>query len=84
MVDRELGNMVKFIKPPGGMAIWATVNQKPPLAELSSKLANEGIYMNDGSRYDCTEIAPNSLTIGFASMNEKEMSTFIQALKSLK
>jgi len=80
----ELGDMIEFKKPLGGMAIWTTFNQKYPLAELSRKLAIQGIYMNDGSRYDTGKIAPNSLRIGFASMNEKEMKHFVQALRELK
>ncbi|EDM37988.1 transcriptional regulator, GntR family protein [Pedobacter sp. BAL39] len=84
LMDTELGDMVKFIKPIGGMAIWTSFNDRYQLRELSRKLGIQGIYMNDGSRYDTTGIAPNSLRIGFASMNEKEMKTFIKELKSLK
>jgi len=84
LLHRELGDMVHFNKPLGGMAIWTTFDQRYPLVELSRKLAIQGIYMNDGSRYDTGGIAPNSLRIGFASMNEKEMKHFVEALSQLK
>lgn len=66
------------------MAIWITFNQKYPLIALSRKLAVQGIYMNDGTWYNTNGIAPNSLRIGFASMNEIEMKTFVEALSKLK
>ncbi len=83
MLVRELGDMVRFNKPLGGMAIWITFDQRYPLPELSKKLAIQGIYMNDGIQYDTGEIAPNSLRIGFASMNEKEMKILVEALGKL-
>ena len=84
MLSRELGDMIRFNKPLGGMAIWATFDQKYPLTELSGKLAMQGIYMNDGSRYDNGKITTNSLRVGFASMNEKEMIYLVEALGKLK
>lgn len=84
LMDEELGDMVKFKKPLGGMAIWATFQEKYKLAELSGKLAVRGIYLNDGKRYDNDTTSLNSLRIGFASMNEREMRNFINELWSLK
>lgn len=80
----ELGDMVRFNKPSGGMAVWVTFDSRYPLPELSEKLALQGIYMNDGSRYETNGLAPNSLRIGFASMNEKEMKMLVEALKKLR
>jgi GntR family transcriptional regulator/MocR family aminotransferase len=84
LLRNELGDMVAFLKPLGGMAIWITFNQRYSLPELSRSLAIEGIYMNDGSRYNTDNLTPNSLRLGFASMNEKEMRTLVEALRKLK
>jgi GntR family transcriptional regulator/MocR family aminotransferase len=84
LLVQELGDMVQFTKPLGGMAIWTTFNDNYRLSELSSKLGVRGIYLNDGSRYNSPSIALNSLRIGFASMNEKETTLFIKELSSLK
>ncbi|WP_234997828.1 PLP-dependent aminotransferase family protein [Mucilaginibacter sp. OK098] len=83
-MSNQLNDMVTFTKPHGGMAIWTSFNRKYSLVELSSQLAKQGIYMNDGSRYAVGDTAGNSLRIGFASMNEKEMKAFVQALYNLK
>jgi len=84
LLQEELGEMVKFVKPLGGMAIWTTFNQKYPLPQLSKKIALQGISMNDGGRYNTGAIATNSVRIGFASMNEKEMKTFVAVLSKSK
>lgn len=84
LMVKEIGEMVKFNKPLGGMAIWTTFNDPYKLSELSRKLDVQGIYLNDGSRYNTAGIVLNSLRIGFASMNEKEMRTFIKEVNSLK
>lgn len=76
--------MVSFNKPLGDMAIWITFKQKYSLTDLSKKLASHSIYMNDGSRYNREGNAPNSLMIGFASMNEKEMKYFIDVLSKFR
>ena len=65
--------MLDFKKPLGGMAVWVTFRQPYSLEKLSGSLSRQGIYMNDGSRYNIDGLAPNSLRIGFASMNEVEM-----------
>ena len=84
LMTREIGEMVKFNKPLGGMAVWTTFNAPYQLSELSRKLGVRGIYLNDGSRYDSPDATLNSLRIGFASMNEKEMRIFIAEISRLK
>jgi len=84
LLTKELGEMVKFTKPLGGMAIWITFDNHYELSELSRKLRVNGIYLNDGSRYDPPGKKLNSLRIGFASINEKEIRTLIEALRRLK
>lgn len=84
LLIRELGDMVTFNKPLGGMAVWTRFDDRYQLSELSRKMDFRGIYLNDGSRYDSPGVKLNSLRLGFASMNEKEMRTFINELGSLK
>jgi GntR family transcriptional regulator/MocR family aminotransferase len=83
LLKTELCDMLDFKKPLGGMAVWVTFRQPYSLEKLSGSLSRQGIYMNDGSRYNIDGLAPNSLRIGFASMNEVEMRYFIKVLKQL-
>jgi DNA-binding transcriptional MocR family regulator len=41
-------------------------------------------YLNDSRLYATSGMPNNSLRIGFASMNEKEIGSFVKELKSLK
>jgi GntR family transcriptional regulator/MocR family aminotransferase len=83
LLQTELSGMLDFKKPLGGMAVWVTFKQPYLLEKLSARLSRQGIYMNDGSRYNMDGLAPNSLRIGFASLNEVEMRYFIKVLKQL-
>jgi GntR family transcriptional regulator/MocR family aminotransferase len=83
LLEAELHEIVEFMKPLGGMAVWVTFKPAYSLGRLSSSLSHQGIYMNDGSRYNIDGMAPSSLRIGFASMNEVEMRYFIKVLKQL-
>lgn len=84
LLDQELGEMVKFKRPLGGMAVWTTFDQKYQLPELSKKIGAQGIYINDGSLYLSGNMPLNSLRIGFAAMTESEMKNLVHNLKLLK
>jgi GntR family transcriptional regulator/MocR family aminotransferase len=84
LLSTELSDMIRFSKPLGGMAIWATFNHRYKLSEVSRRLSVHGIYLNDGSLYATSGMPNNSLRIGFASMNEKEIASLVKELKSLR
>jgi GntR family transcriptional regulator/MocR family aminotransferase len=76
--------MITFAKPQGGMAVWVKFNKEYNLAEIAGKMAQEGIYINDGSIYNCGNINHNALRMGFASTNMAEMEELIKTLKQFK
>ena len=73
----ELGNIVDFKVPDGGMAIWAKFDKQFPLSELSKKVAPKGLFLSDGSAYGDL----NACRMGFASMNMKEIEEAVGVLK---
>ncbi len=83
LMEKELGNMVSFKKPDGGMAIWAIFNKKFPLPAIAQRASLQGLYMNDGSFYNSGAVNYNALRIGFASLNEKEMEEAVGILKKV-
>mgnify|MGYP001460831577 CR=1 FL=1 len=78
MLKTELGQVVDFSKPTGGMAVWAQFDKSAPLPEISRKARENGLWMPDGSSY-----APhlNATRLGFASVSEDEM---VQGMRILK
>ncbi|MEA5402480.1 PLP-dependent aminotransferase family protein [Arcicella sp. DC2W] len=78
LLKKELGDVIDFKVPDGGMAIWAKFDKSMSLIELAPKLAKNGLYLSDGAAYP-TE---NACRIGFASMNFKETEDAVKILKN--
>jgi GntR family transcriptional regulator / MocR family aminotransferase len=79
LLKNELGNIINFKIPDGGMAIWTKFDKQFPLTELSKKVAKKGLYLSDGSAYGDL----NACRMGFASMNLKEIEEAVGVLKSV-
>lgn len=83
LLSSSIGDISKFDKPAGGMAVWTMLEPDYSIAGLAERLTKKGIYMNEGSLYPYKpEI--NGIRLGFASLNEKEMRNFTRALKESK
>ena len=66
----ELGDIVNFNIPDGGMAIWATFTNGIVIRELVDKAEKNNLYLNIDP-----ERTPHSCRFGFASMSESELTT---------
>jgi len=78
LLKNELGNIIDFKIPDGGMAIWAKFDKSISLMELSEKVGKKGLYLSNGSAYE----GLNTCRMGFASMNLKEMEEAVGILKA--
>jgi GntR family transcriptional regulator / MocR family aminotransferase len=78
LLKNELGDVIDFKIPDGGMAIWAKFDKQISLSELSKKVASKGLYLSDGSAYEDL----NACRMGFASMNLKEIEEAVGVLSS--
>jgi GntR family transcriptional regulator/MocR family aminotransferase len=78
LLKSELGQMVEFSKPTGGMAVWARFDPACPLPLLAQKTQANGLWIPNGSTY-----APgmNTTRLGFASVNEVEIEQGMKILK---
>jgi len=83
LMEDRLGGAVQFRVPDGGMAIWATFGPKHDLRNVSAGAAALGLGMNDGRFYDTSSVAYNSLRMGFASLDERQMSAVTQILQKI-
>jgi GntR family transcriptional regulator/MocR family aminotransferase len=81
LLETELGGAVTFTKPAGGMAVWTKFDKKYPLPAIAKKAAAHGLYMTDGSIYNSSATNYNALRIGFASLDEAEMSEIVEIIK---
>ena len=83
LLKKELGELVTFQKPTGGMAVWVKFDKKIDVPQLSKKLVQKGIYLSDGSNYNPPNQPLNSVRMGFASMNLEEIERCVEVLKGL-
>jgi GntR family transcriptional regulator / MocR family aminotransferase len=83
ILKSELGHVIDFKKPNGGMAVWAKFDPSLSLPNLSEKAYLNGLKLNSGVNYDTDFIALNSIRMGFTSINESEIEESIALLKRL-
>jgi GntR family transcriptional regulator/MocR family aminotransferase len=83
LLNSCVGDISHFSKPNGGMAVWATFAPEYSIPYLARRIAEKGIYMNDGSVYKYKDDV-NGIRLGFASLNTDEMQKFIEALRESK
>jgi GntR family transcriptional regulator/MocR family aminotransferase len=81
LLEQELGDVVSFQKPQGGLALWTRFREDHPLPAIAAQAARNGLMINDGRMYDVEDQRFNALRIGFASMNEKELEEAVFLLK---
>ena len=81
LLEHELGDVVTFQKPQGGLALWVRFNADHPLPRIAAQAAANGLIINDGRMYDVEDQKYNALRIGFASMNQKELEEAVSLLK---
>ncbi|WP_212002565.1 PLP-dependent aminotransferase family protein [Chitinophaga sp. HK235] len=82
-LQEQLGNVVSFAKPAGGLAVWVKFNEDFSLPEISKQVAINGMFMNDGEFYSYGTNHLNSLRFGFAGLNEKEIDETVAIIKNV-
>lgn len=83
LLKKELGDKVSFKKPDGGMAVWIKFNKKYGLPKIASLAAAKSLCMKDGSFYNTSAINHNAMRLGFASMDENEITNVVRILKEV-
>ena len=81
LLSSELNQMVSFEKPEGGLAVWAKFSEKIDLVKTRHNTLKKGLHFNDGSFYDPEKLDLNSTRLGFASLNNEELSMAVGILK---
>jgi GntR family transcriptional regulator/MocR family aminotransferase len=82
-LKNEMGDIVSFCRPTGGMAVWTKFNKKYSLPVIARRASEKGLYMSDGWIYNSGKVNYNALRIGFSSLNEKEIIEIISILKKI-
>jgi GntR family transcriptional regulator/MocR family aminotransferase len=83
LLRSELGSVVAFDLPEGGMSFWTKFSEDIDLKELAAKALSKDLYLQDGSFFKMNDSRINATRLGFASSTEEEMLASISILKGL-
>jgi GntR family transcriptional regulator/MocR family aminotransferase len=81
LLQEQLGEVISFKVPDGGMAVWATFAQELDLPGLSLKAQQKGMLLGNGQNYD--SIGLNATRMGFASLAVEEIQPLVEKLTEL-
>ncbi len=79
-LERELGSLLRFRRPPGGMAIWADVAPELDVEAWQTCASGRGVYFQIGRQFAVDGAPVQSVRFGFAFLDEKESATGIRRL----
>ncbi|MDR6762028.1 GntR family transcriptional regulator/MocR family aminotransferase [Flavobacterium sp. 2755] len=83
LVSSEMGDMIDFTKPTGGMALWLRVKPQYDLSKIIKKADLKGLTIK-GSTYCIGKDAHfNAFRFGFASLNEQELTEAVHIIKTV-
>ncbi len=60
VLKANLGEVIDFRIPDGGMAIWARFHESLPLAAIAEEAAKKGLYLSNGKFYDPEDCSLNA------------------------
>jgi GntR family transcriptional regulator/MocR family aminotransferase len=82
LLGSELGRLVSFRVPDGGMSVWTRFIDHSLLA-VTKTAFERGLVLEDGTDYDTSSMKYNSTALGFASLNFAEQERAIGLLKEI-
>jgi GntR family transcriptional regulator/MocR family aminotransferase len=82
LLRARLSHALSFIKPTGGMAVWVRFSDSFPLEEIIPKLGASGLIFRSSLYPDFEHRKGNAIRIGFASLNEQEITKAITLLEA--
>ena len=79
-IDRDLSGVLRYRRPPGGMALWAEVDPAIDVDGWQRESAERGVYFQIGRQFTLDGSAYQSVRLGFALLDEKESATAISRM----
>lgn len=83
LLQNEIGNVVDFSIPDGGMTVWTEFDKSINLEKLSQQAYIKGLYISDGKIHQYPTYNTNSIRLGFASSSMDNLTKSVEVLKRL-
>ncbi len=79
-LERRLGAALSYSKPPGGMAVWATVAPGVDVERWQAAALRAGLLFQTGRSFSVDGGPTPHLRLGFAVANERELMSAVDIL----
>jgi GntR family transcriptional regulator / MocR family aminotransferase len=76
----QLGDVVDFVVPPGGLGLWTAVDRDVPVAAWHAEAAQRGVLFQPGGLFTAAQRDMQHARIGYCGLTERELSTAIGRL----
>lgn len=83
ILRKDFSDYLDFHEPEGGMAVWSKFKEKYDLKEIAKRCYQKQLHISDGSAYNPPGKNINSCRMGFAHMNENEITLACNILKDV-
>ncbi|MDB5820547.1 MAG: Transcriptional regulator, GntR family [Rhizobacter sp.] len=82
LLRRHFGGSIDFNFPEGGLAFWVRFADPAEMARVVSGARSRGVALLPGSAYSATGESTDGVRLGFASLNDAELSEAVKRLAS--
>ena len=80
LLKAELGEVVQFDVPKGGLAVWVKFDERYPVEQIKNAAFNLGLQLPKSVFKDLHGKKVNAIRMGFASLEEAEMRAAVDLL----
>jgi GntR family transcriptional regulator/MocR family aminotransferase len=81
ILQSDFAAIIQFEIPEGGLAVWSTFDKKTDLVKMSENALKKGLFIDNGLFYKNESFDVNAMRMGFASLDEKEMTKAFEIFK---
>jgi GntR family transcriptional regulator/MocR family aminotransferase len=79
-LGKELGELLDFTIPSGGMALWGTVRADLPVARWHEKAVERSVLFQPGSFFTFDRREIQRVRLGYCGLTERELSVAVARL----
>jgi DNA-binding transcriptional MocR family regulator len=80
-LEAELGDVMSFHKPKGGMFLWAKMNNGMNTTKWLEKTLSNGVVFVPGEFFYCNEPDPTTLRMSFVTPTDEQLKEAVRRLK---
>ncbi|HEV8551433.1 MAG TPA: PLP-dependent aminotransferase family protein [Polyangiaceae bacterium] len=80
-LDRELGSVLRYDRPAGGLQLWAHVDPKVDVALWQERCMERGVFFQIGRQFSLDGSPVQCVRLGYAVLDEREAATAVRRIK---